>query len=642
MKTRILVVEDESVVAMDIAATLRRLGYDVVDTVLSGAEAIEAAKILRPDLILMDIRIKGEMDGIEAAAEIHRTRQVPIVFLTAHADLDTIERSKGAAPYGYVLKPFDERLLHRTIEIALNRASVDELAQDEALDALWRSEERFRLMVDAVKEYALFMVGEDGLVVSWNSGAERITGFTADEVLGKPVTALRADEESDQPTFQHRVADGGAAGAEWDEVAVRKDGSSYLAHVYGAPMISRGGHRIGFVGVTKDVTKQRDLEAQLLQAQKLESIAHLAGGIAHDFNNMLMVILTRCELLLRILDSEKQRKYVADIRDAAQKNRDLTQQLLALARRQVLQLHTVSLNDVVTEAIQLLRPALGERIDTQLVLEPALWNVHADKGKMHQVLLNLAINARDAMPQGGALVIETRNVRVDETYAKLHIGLTEGDFVSLTVSDAGAGIPREIRDRIYDPFFTTKPPGQGTGLGLAVVRGIVEQSGGRIWMYSEEDHGTIFKIFLPRHVGAEDAPADVEDERELPGGNETILLVEDEMLLRKVMRETLEDRGYKVLAASTPREALEICRRPDPIHLLLSDVVMPGMEGRHLAELICETRPNLPVILMSGYTDHVVGKNGYADAKTQFLEKPIATAALLRAVREALDRAGVK
>jgi CheY-like chemotaxis protein len=351
-----------------------------------------------------------------------------------------------------------------------------------------------------------------------------------------------------------------------------------------------------------------------------------------------MVILTRCELLLRILDSEKERRYVADIRDAAQKNRDLTQQLLALARRQVLELHSVKLNDVVAEAIQLLRPTLGEHIDTQVVLEPALWNVHADKGKMHQVLLNLAINARDAMPNGGTLVIETRNVRIDDAYAKQHIGLDEGEYVSLMVSDTGGGIPREIRDRIYDPFFTTKAMGQGTGLGLAVVRGIVEQSGGGIWMYSEENQGTVFKIFLPRHRGAESGREPVEEEAVPPRGDETVLLVEDEELLRKVMRDTLEDHGYKVLAASSPREALEIARRSEPIHLLLSDVVMPGMEGRQLAGLICEARPGLPVILMSGYTDHVVAQNGFVDAATHFLQKPIATVTLLRAVRDALDR----
>jgi PAS domain S-box-containing protein len=632
MKTRLMVVEAESLVAMDIAATLRRLGYDVVETVDNGPGAIDAARVLRPDLILMDIGLKGEMDGIETATEIHRARQVPIIFLTAHADLDTIDRSKIAAPYGYVLKPPDESVLQRTIEIALNRARIDDNAREAANDALWWSEERFRLMVDAVKEYALFMVSDDGMIVSWNSGAERITGFESDEVLGTPVSALRAHEESAQASFHQRAMEAGAAGVEWDEVALRKDGSSYLAHVYAAPMISRGGERLGFVGVTQDVTKQRDLEAQLLQAQKLESIAHLAGGIAHDFNNMLMVILTRCELLLRILESEKQRRYVTDIRDAAQKNRDLTQQLLALARRQVLELHNININDIVSDAIQLLRPTLGEHIDTKLYLEPNLWSVRADRGKLHQVLLNLSINARDAMPRGGSLVIATRNVHVDEAYARQRIGLAEGEYVSLVVSDTGAGIPREIRDRIYDPFFTTKALGHGTGLGLAVVRGIVEQSGGRIWMYSEENRGTIFKIFLPRRVGDHTETIPVEEETAIPGGNETILLVEDEALLRDVMRETLEEHGYKVLAAATPQEALEISRDGEAIHLLLSDVVMPGMEGRDLAALMCETDPHLPVILMSGYTDEVA-------EKTQFLEKPVTTAQLLRAVRDAFDKA---
>jgi PAS domain S-box-containing protein len=634
---RILIVEDETIVAMDIAATLRRLQYEVVGMVGTGAAAIESAQSKKPDLILMDIRLKGAMDGIEAASIIQRQNPTPIVFLTAHADVDTLERAKAASPYGYLVKPFDESALHRTLEIALQRVATDKAGREDALDALWHSEERFRLIVDAIKGYALFIIDLEGRIASWNTGAERMTGFSAEDVLGKSVTVLRPPDavaEDLEPLFARIRRDGSA---EWDDVGIKRDGSRYLPHVYCTSMLNRAGEVIGYVSVTRDVTEQRNLEAQLAQAQKLESLGQLAGGVAHDFNNMLMVIFARCEMLLRQLPSEKHRQFVADIRSAAMKNRDLTQQLLAAARQQVLEPQDVNLNDVITSAIQLLAPTLGEQITIQSQTESSLWSVYADAGKLHQVLLNLAINARDAMPRGGTLTIESRNVQVDSAYARQHIGLHADDYVALIVSDTGSGIPREVRDRIYDPFFTTKEAGRGTGLGLAVVRGIVEQTGGLIWMYSEEGRGTTFKIFFPRHAAS--VPREVDAEEEAPRrGRETILLVEDEELLRSILRETLEEQGYQVLEARTPPEALLISDRfTDPIQLMLTDVIMPGMTGRQLAEVMVQTRPQIRIIFMSGYSSNAVMNHTALPLDVRYLEKPIMTNVLLRAIRATLD-----
>lgn len=636
-QARILIVEDETIVAMDIAATLRRLRYEVVGMVGTGAAAIESARSLKPDLILMDIRLKGPMDGIEAASTIQSEQSTAIVFLTAHADVDTVERSKAAAPYGYLVKPFDERSLHRVIEIALHRAGTEKAGREQTLDALWQSEERFRLLVDAVKDYALFMMDLDGRIVSWNPGAERMTGFSEADVLGQSVSMLRppdATSEDLTPLFERIRREGGA---EWDDQGIKKDGTRYLPHVYCTPVVNRQGEMLGYVSVTRDVTEQRNLEAQLAQAQRLESLGQLAGGVAHDFNNMLMVIFSRCDILVRSLESEKHRQYVKDIRAAATKNRDLTQQLLAAARQQVLQPDVVNINAVVATAMQLLGPTLGEHIRIEQQLEAALWNVHADPSKLHQVVLNLAINARDAMENGGVLTIESRNVRVDSSYARQHIGLHEGDYVSLVVSDTGSGIPAEVRDRIYDPFFTTKAPGHGTGLGLAVVRGIVEQTGGRIWMYSEIGRGTAFKIFLPRY-DTEATPEVVAEEIAPERGAETILLVEDEDLLRSVVREAIEEHGYQVLEARTPAEALTISDAfTDRIHLLVTDVVMPGMNGKELAERIIAVRPEIRVILMSGYTHHAVRNHTTLPAGVRYLEKPIPTTLLLQTIRAMLD-----
>lgn len=635
--TRILIVEDETIVAMDIAATLRRLGYDVVATVGTGAGAVEGARAAKPDLILMDIRLRGPMDGIDAATIIQKELGIPIIFLTAHADIDTVERAKSASPHGYLVKPFDEPTLHRIVEIARQRILTDEMARQLALDTLWQSEERFRLLVNAVKEYALVLIDLNGHIVSWNSGAERMTGFTEADVLGKPLDFLRpADSEDIDFRFEQVRREGGA---EWDDVGVRKDGVHYLAHVYCAPLYDRKGELVGYVSVTRDTTEQRRIEAQLNQAQKLEALGQLAGGIAHDFNNMLMVIFARCDLLLRVAESEKQRQYINDIRMAARKNRDLTQQLLGAARKQLLDPQVVSLNEVIASAIQLLAPTLGEHIMIQRYLQDDLWNVRADPGKLHQVLLNLSINARDAMTGGGALTIESRNVRVDASYARQHIGLREGDYVSLIVSDTGSGIPMEIRDRIYDPFFTTKEAGTGTGLGLAVVRGIVEQTGGQIWMYSEEGRGTTFKIFLPRHTGSVTPEANVDEA--LPArGIETILLVEDEDLLRAVLREAMEEHGYYVLEARGPEQALEISASfSEPIHLLLTDVIMPGMTGVALAARIHAQRPATRIIFMSGYSNQAVTNHTNLPDGVRYLEKPIATAQLLRTIGTVLTEA---
>ena len=635
---RILVVEDETIVAMDLAATLRRLRHEVVGTVGTGSAAVERARASIPDLILMDIRLKGPMNGIEAAAAIQRERPTAIVFLTAHADMETVERSKVAAPHGYLVKPFDEQNLHRIIEVALHRATTEKSAHDETLGALWRSEERFRLLVDAVKDYALFAFDPEGHIASWNSGAERMTGYTEEEVIGQSIAILREPELQSPDEIDRILAEIRERGtAEWEGTGIMKDGSQYLAHAYCTTMLDRDGGLVGYVAVTRDVTEQRNLEAQLIETQRFESLARLAGGVAHDFNNMLMVIFARCELLLRTLAGEKDRQYIRDIRMAAKKNRDLTQQLLAAARQQVLQPQVVNLNDVVRSALQLLGPTLGEDITIEERLDEPLWSVNADPNKLHQVLMNLAINARDAMPHGGTLTIETRNVEVDSAYAKQHIGMSDGMYVLLAVSDSGTGIPPDVRDRIFDPFFTTKEPGRGTGLGLAVVRGIVEQTGGRIWVYSEENLGTAFKIFLARHGG--EARREVAADEELPQrGTETILLVEDEELLRGVIRESLEDAGYAVLEAEAPDEALAISTAYDgTIHLLLTDVIMPRMTGKELAGRIVAERPGVQVIFMSGYTNQSIMNHTQLPAGVRYLEKPIASGALLRSVRAALD-----
>jgi signal transduction histidine kinase len=398
----------------------------------------------------------------------------------------------------------------------------------------------------------------------------------------------------------------------------------------------------GALAFAASQARSRTLETQLAVSQRMEAVGRLAGGVAHDFNNILTAISGYADLLLADLPpSDDRRKDVEEIHQAAQRAASLTQQLLAFSRRQVLQPKVVDLNGLVRDIEKMLRRLIGEDILFATVLHPRLGNVRADPGQLEQVLVNLAVNSRDAMPDGGRLTIETRNVELDESYAADHPGVKPGRYVLLAVSDTGMGMDEETKARIFEPFFTTKVRGKGTGLGLATVYGIVQQTGGHIWPYSEPGKGTTMRVYLPRV----DEPA---DPIEKPGaapeelrGTETILLVEDEAQVRAVTRQLLERNGYTVLEARDGPSALALAEGSDGatrVHLLLTDVIMPGMSGRDLATRLLAHRPDLRVVYMSGYTDDAVVRHGMLEPGLAYLEKPFRPATLLRKVREALDK----
>ena len=373
----------------------------------------------------------------------------------------------------------------------------------------------------------------------------------------------------------------------------------------------------------------------------MEAVGHLAGGIAHDFNNLLMVISGYSEFLLERLAAEPQLRGPAqEIASAAERASSLTRQLLAFSRKQMLAPKIVNLNNVVTENLKMLTRMIGEDIDLVMVPATNLWPVRADGGQIEQVMMNLAVNARDAMPSGGKLTIETSNVTLDEDYARFHAPLRPGDYAMIAISDTGAGMDAETQSHIFEPFFTTKGP-KGTGLGLSTVYGIVKQSGGYIWVYSEVGKGTTFKVYLPRVAGMAEAAVQVVapiDTGAVEPGTETILLVEDEANLRYLARQYLEKQGYRVVEAADGAVAMQIAvAHEGVIHLLLTDVIMPGMNGRELAQRISEIRPNVKVLYMSGYTENVVGHNGMLDAGVRLLQKPFNLRDLKSKVREVLD-----
>lgn len=421
---------------------------------------------------------------------------------------------------------------------------------------------------------------------------------------------------------------------------VTKDGRTVWILDRVEPLADGTGRVVEVAGTWTDITERHSLEDQIRQAQKMEAIGRLAGGVAHDFNNILSVILSYAGFAMSgVREGDPLRQDLQEIHDAAERAAGLTRQLLAFGRRQMLQPEPLHLNDVVGSMAAMLQRVLGEDIELVQDLSPDLWAVYVDRTQIEQVILNLAVNARDAMAEGGVLTLETANVELDEAYAATHAGVAPGSYVLLSVSDTGVGMSEAVKARVFEPFFTTKEAGRGTGLGLATVYGIVKQSGGHIWVYSELGKGTTFKIYLPRHLeGAGRTETRRAPRAEELRGTETILLVEDEPAVRSAVQRSLEGAGYTVLVAETPGDAMLLAERHEgEIHLVLTDVVMPRLSGKELVGRLAGIRPGLRVLYMSGYTANAVVHGGVVDPGVHFISKPFTIEDLLRAVRRALE-----
>ena len=464
-------------------------------------------------------------------------------------------------------------------------------------------------------------------LISTNPAAAHSLGVRTEDVLGK-----RMDEafphmlDTDLPRQYREVV---LSGEGRDLGDVRYGDGIFAVKVFPVP-----GDCVGVA--IENITERRRLESQLRQSQKMEAVGRLAGGIAHDFNNALGVIQGYTELLMRQA-SEAQRGKLEQILKAAQHATGLTRQLLAFSRKQIVDAKVLDLNALLSDLEKMLGRVIGEDIHLAIVPGADLGQVKADPGQLEQVVMNLCVNARDAMPDGGPLRIETANADLDAGDAARNEIMAPGRYVMLAVSDAGCGMPKEILSKIFEPFFTTKEPGKGTGLGLATVYGIVKQAGGYVWVYSEVGRGTTFKIYLPRIDEPGAAPEVQEVLMQSMEGSETILLVEDEGSLRAIAREILEVYGYRVIEAAGADEAIEMAHRhPEPIDLIVTDVVMPGMNGRALAESLVATRPELRVLYMSGYTDDVIAHRGVLESGALLLEKPFTVQAFLARVRMAL------
>jgi PAS domain S-box-containing protein len=514
-------------------------------------------------------------------------------------------------------------------------SAVDVTDYRQAEKALRESELRNRVLVENTT-YAIYLSDEDDKLLDVNPALVKMLGYdSAAELLAMNMTTgiFRNPEDAARLAAQCKLQ-GRLDGfdAEWK----RKGGKPITVRLSGRAVSNSPGSLAYLEVIAEDVTERRTLEEQLRQAQKMEAVGRLAGGVAHDFNNLLNLIIGYSALLLgSIAAGDPIRKRVEEIDKAAQRAASLTRQLLAFSRKQVLEPKVLNVNTVVEELDKMLRRLIGEHINLVTVLSPFLGRVKADPSQIEQVIMNLAVNARDAMPRGGKLVIETANVYLDEQYAHKHAGLQPGPYVMLAVRDVGSGMNPETVSHIFEPFFTTKPKGKGTGLGLAMVYGVVIQSGGHVAVESKLGKGSSFKVYLPRVESV--VPAEALPPAEALKGSETILLVEDEEPVRRLACEILQASGYTILEASGGLDALQVCETHGRIELMVTDVVMPGMSGRELADELSSLRPEMRVLYVSGYTEDAIGEYGVLEEGVNFLQKPFRPCDLARKVREVLD-----
>ena len=761
-KIRIVVVEDESIIAMELKDRLRKLGYEVPAVVSSGEEAIQKTCELNPDLVMMDIMLEGKIDGVEATKQIHRQFDIPVVYLTAYSDDSTLERAKLTEPYGYVLKPFDERELYTTIEIALYKYKMEKKLKDnerwlsttlksigdavittdidgkvtfinpkaeiltgwkgenavgKSLGSIFRiidgkdrkplnshlskvlnrrvngntiehcilvnehnkeidisenaspivddkgviqgvvltfqdisermrferalreSEERFRSVVEN-SHTGIMVVNPQFKCIYANRELTQLLGYSEKEILDRDFRIFLSDYEKNIFT-EHKIQSeqGEKVPSRYDFEILRKNGEKRQMQVVVSPVNMPGGEPQTVIQLL-DVTERNHLEQQLRHAQKMKAIGTLAGGVAHDFNNIMTAIRGCTDLVIsQIEESDPIYIDLKEVQISAKRASDLTRQLLFFSRNQPMEMVTLNLNKTIEGLFKMLHRLIGEDVGISTALTPELKHVYADKGSLEEVIMNLAVNARDAMPKGGKLSIKTENVMVDEAYCENTPESRPGEFVCISIEDSGIGMDAEILERIFEPFFSTKGPGRGSGLGLAVVYGIVKQHDGWIDVYSKPGHGSTFKIYLPASTGKEERIEEEIDPAIFKGKGERILVVEDEKRVRDLAKRVLIKHGYEVFTAENLNQARSLyTHRKGKFELLFSDVVLPDGDGIQLSDELSRKDKNLRIILSSGYTDkksqwEIIKKKGI-----RFLQKPYSLISLLQIVRECLDQ----
>ena len=648
------------------AEAARHLVLEVVQFLHPGTDPVAGWRF-RPGPY--DLRMP-DMNALDLLKEIqYRALEIPVIIITGHGDEDTAVAALKLGGYDYIVKRDNYLIqLPYAIDHAIARqrlAEANRLLRNELAERNRAEEENARLLGEVLTQRQRLdeiVASVPGIV--WeirgrpddpaatmhfvSDHAVRMLGYELEQWLSSPGFWLRIVHPDDKEIAARQAADfftagqGGISRFRW----IAADGRHVWVEARSTVIFDEYRNPVGMRGVTMDISAAKEAEAaraqleeQLRQSQKMESVGRLAGGVAHDFNNLLTVINGHTSLALQQLQTgDPLRNRLQDIQTAGERASDLTRQLLALSRRQLLTPRVLSLNSLIADSTSMLSRLLGEDIELVTDLDPELGHVKSDPGQVNQVILNLAANARDAMPRGGKLTLETRNVALDEQYASTHLSVPAGSYVMLCVRDSGSGMDAETASHIFEPFFTTKDPGRGTGLGLSTVYGIVKQSGGSIWVDSQPDQGTSFRIYLPRIDEPMTGTGQKAVEPESARGSETILVVEDDEMVRKLACQSLRIYGYQVVEAANAGEALLLGKAyQGPITLMLTDVVMPQMSGIELASRLSQLRPGMRVVYMSGYTDDAVLRHGALDPALFFLQKPFTPGSLAEKVREALD-----
>jgi len=604
-----------------------------MDYAHSTEEALERLGQTTYDLLLCEYN-SGDGAALRLLHELHRHHPgAPAIFLSDHMDEAALGAAlrPGTGEYGQTRS--ETTGIPRSIRNAIDVYSKERQRQkaEDTLRKLWRAVEQSADLV--------MITDREGTIEYVNPAFESLTGYSPGELMGQTPRVLKSGQQSSElyTELWQTILSGNVFRC--TVVNRKKNGETFVAEKTITPLRDNDGRITHFISNDRDITDRRRLENQLQQAQKMDAIGRLAGGVAHDFNNLLMVISSYAELMLDSLSPQHPlRRNVDEIQKASRRAADLTRQLLAFGRKQMQSLQLLDLNVIIEDINKMLPRMIGEDIELVFVPGKDLGKTKADPVQIEQILMNLAANARDAMPKGGRLVIETASVRLDEAYVQEHSIVSPGAYVLLTVTDSGQGIAPEHLSHIFEPFYTTKAEGKGTGLGLATVYGIVKQSSGFIWVYSEPGLGTTFKIYLPQAAPEKLVLHPSLPAEDCPRGCETLLLAEDEAAVRQATREFLTLNGYIILEAQNGTEALAIAKSySGPIDLMITDVVMPQMGGAILAEGLASERPDMKVLFVSGYAEATVLRHGAIDVTTRFLQKPFSLKVLARKIREILD-----
>ncbi|MBI4643057.1 MAG: response regulator [Deltaproteobacteria bacterium] len=639
---KVLMVEDSEDDAKLLVRQLRRGGYEPHSLRVETAAAMEAALAGQAwDLVISDYSLP-HFSGLAALKLLkEKGLDLPFIIVSGKIGEHTAVAAMKAGAHDYIMKNNLARLIP-AIERELKEAAGRQERQ-QAEKNLAQLQRQHEMILQAAGE-GILGLDLQGKVTFVNAAAAKITGYEPEEILGQDCHKLIHYARADGTLYPREscpslaVLQSGEMRYVSEEVFWSKEHKS-LAVEYVTSSLKENDRIIGAVMIFRDISEHKRLQEQFLQAQKMEAVGRLAGGVAHDFNNLLTVIMGCTDLLMQELkENDRLLLYNTEVMKAAHQAVGLIQQLLAFSKKQIMEPQVVNLNAVVTDMEKMLRRLIGEDIDLVTRTDESLGMVKADPGQISQVIMNLAVNARDAMPQGGRLTLETANVELDESYALKHTEVRPGPYAVLTVSDTGLGMDAETQEHIFEPFFSTKEPGKGTGLGLSTVDGIVKQSNGHIWVYSEVGRGTTFKIYLPRVREEVSAPSKKRPPGNKLEGTETVLVVEDEEVLRMLMVEALQLYGYRVLYARNGAEALKMAADYNaPIHIVLTDVVMPQMSGQELIQHLRANRPEAKVLFSSGYAPDTIFHYGELEGGAYFLQKPFRFKDLVQKIRGILD-----